>query len=72
MPDPFWLDLEAAYNVVAANNDLQVEVKRGDKQAIVKYLPQVDGGVMFVKIMPVSDQSSSELVELNAAARKEV
>jgi len=72
VPDPFWLDLEAAYNVVAANSDLQVEVKRGDKQAIVKYLPNVDGGCMFVKIMPVSDQSNSQLVELNAAARKEV
>jgi len=71
VPDPFWLDLEAAYNVVAANSDLQVEVKRGDKQAIVKYLPNVDGGCMFVKIMPVSE-INSELVELNAAARKEV
>ena len=67
MPDPFWLELEAAYKTVCSNPSLVIEVQRGDKSGIVKYSPEMD--VVFIKIMEVSPDVTS--VELNPASMKE-
>lgn len=70
MPDPFWLELEAAFNAVSANPTLQVSVERGDKTGVVKYLPEQD--CTFIKITATKDDTTANVgVELNPNARKE-
>jgi hypothetical protein len=73
VPDPFWSELEAAYNAVSLNPTLQISVERGDKTGTVKYLPDVGNGVVFIKIEAARvDTTANVGVELNPAAKKEV
>ena len=69
MPEPFWLELEAAYNAVAANPTLTVSVERGDKTGIVKFIPEQD--VIFIKIEQTRNDNTANIgVELNPNAKE--
>jgi hypothetical protein len=68
MPDPFWMEVEKAYNAVSANTSLIVSIERGDKTGTVKYSPEM--GVIYIKIEAAKDTIS--LTEMNPAAMKEV
>ena len=70
MPDPFWMELEAAYNAVSLNPQMIVSVERGDKTGTVKYSPELD--VVFIKIEATKvDTTAGTMAELNPNAKKE-
>ena len=69
MPEPFWSEIEAAYNAVQANPSLVISVERGDKTGTVKYSPEMD--VIFIKIEPTRNDTTANVgVELNPNAKE--
>lgn len=65
--DPFWAELEAAYNAVATHPEMEVTVQRGDKEALVKYVPEREAIYAKITLVPLKVTD----IELNPLAKKE-
>lgn len=73
MTDPFFVEIEAAYQTVSTYPHMQVSVERGDKAALVRFVqnaPDTEGrGAIYIKVTEV--QLPAQVVELNPNAKKE-